>query len=154
MHLRALLGFSFIAACAATPAASRSSTMPDGPSSIDSTWAAREPAVCGELRGRVLDQGGRQPVAQAFVTLDSSSRGELTDSLGRFRLSLPPAAGSTVLTRPTYLHIQRVGATEVRVFLPSAFGYVVEVQLAAGGLHVDHLTTVRIKSPGFCARAA
>jgi hypothetical protein len=42
---------------------------------------------------------------------------------------------------------------EVRVYLPSHFGYVVEVQLAAGGFHVDHLTTIRIKSPGFCARA-
>ncbi len=42
---------------------------------------------------------------------------------------------------------------EIRVLLPSDFGYVVEVLLPAGGLHVDHVATLRIKSPGFCDHA-
>ena len=90
-----------------------------------------------------------KPTSRSIVR----ARGVSTDSLGRFRLSLPPANGSTVRTRPTYLRVRRVGAKEVRVFLPSDFGYVVEVQLASAGFHVDHLATVRIKSPGFCAHA-
>ncbi len=60
-----------------------------GSTETDTTWIAREPVICGEVHGRVLDQAGLQPVAQAFVSLDSSSRGIMTDSLGRFRLKLP-----------------------------------------------------------------
>jgi hypothetical protein len=75
----------------------------------------------------------------------------MTDSLGRFRVLLPHDEQSTILTRPTFLRIRRIGAMEIRVLLPADVGYAVEVQLPAGGLHVDHLATVRIKSPGFCA---
>ncbi len=44
-----------------------------------------------------------------------------------------------------------IGAMEIRVLLPAGLGYAVEVQLPEGGFHVDHLATLRIKSPGFCA---
>ena len=95
---------------------------------------------------------GEHPVAEAYVTLDSSARGVLTDSLGHFRLPLP-RNNESVLTRPTFLRIRRVGAMEIRVLLPSDFGYVVEVLMPTGGFHVDHLATLRIKSPGFCEHA-
>jgi hypothetical protein len=90
-------------------------------------------------------------VAQAYVSLDSSSHGAMTDSLGRFRLVLPHDEESPLPTRPTFLRIRRIGAMEIRVLLPADLGYAVQVQLPAGGFHVDHLATLRIKSPGFCA---
>lgn len=92
-------------------------------------------------------------MAQAFVSLDSSSRGIMTDSLGRFRLMLPHDEKSPLPAQPTFLRIRRLGAMEIRVFLPAGLGYVVEVQLPSRGRHVDHLATLRIKSPGFCAHA-
>ena len=124
-----------------------------GSTETDTTWIAREPVICGEVHGRVLDQAGLQPVAQAFVSLDSSSRGIMTDSLGRFRLKLPHGEKSLLPTQPTFLRILRIGAMEIRVLLPTGMGYVVEVQLPSRGFHVDHLATLRIKSPGFCAHA-
>ena len=87
---------------------------------------------------------------EVYITLDSASRGVMTDSLGLFRLPLPRIDGSTVLTRPTFLRVRRVGANEIRILLPTDLGYALEVQLPAGGFHVDHLATLRIKSPGFC----
>jgi len=119
----------------------------------DSAWIVREPVICGEVRGRVLDQAGQQPVAQAYVTLDSSSSGVMTDSLGRFRVVLSDNKKLPQPTRPTYLRIRQVGAMEIRVFLPAGLGYAVDVQLPAGGFHIDHLATLRIKSPGFCVPA-
>lgn len=92
-------------------------------------------------------------MAQAFVSLDSSSSGITTDSLGRFRLMLPHGDKAPLPTQPTFLRIRRLGAMEIRVLLPAGMGYVVEVQLPSGGFHVDHLATLRIKSPAFCAHA-
>jgi len=119
----------------------------------DASWVAKQPVECGEVRGRVLDQGGSHPIAEAFVTLDSAASGVTTDSLGLFRIALPRDS-SSILTRPTFLRIRRIGSMEVRVLLPSDFGYVVEVLLAAGGFHRDHLETIRVKSPGFCGHAS
>jgi hypothetical protein len=117
----------------------------------DSTWIARQPVACGEVRGRILDQTGEHPMIGAYVTLDSFNIAVTTDSLGRFRMSLPRQHES-VRTRPTYLRVRRIGAMEIRVLLPSDFGYVVEVLMPAGGLHIDHVATLRIKSPAFCVR--
>ena len=153
MRLRELLALSLITACALStkhPAAREPSR---GYTDTDTTWITREPVICGEVQGRVLDQARLQPVAQAFVTLDSSSRGIMTDSLGRFRLILPHDEKSPLSTQPAFLRIRRLGAMEIRVLLPAGMGYVVEVQLPSGGYHVDHLATIRIKSPAFCAHA-
>lgn len=149
MRPRELLVFSLIGGCVARAASPPLGVRPIA--STESAWIAGEPAACGEVRGRVLDQAGEQPIKEAYVTLDSASRGVMTDSLGRFRLPLPHPEGSTILTRPAFLRVRRVGTSEIRVLLPSDFGYVVEVWLPAGGLHVDHLTTLHIKSAGFCA---
>lgn len=153
MRIRELLGLSLLTACALStghPVAGEPSV---GFTGTDTTWIARKPAVCGEVQGRVLDQAGVQPVAQAFVSLDSSSSGITTDSLGRFRLMLPHGDKAPLPTQPTFLRIRRLGAMEIRVLLPAGMGYVVEVQLPSGGFHVDHLATLRIKSPAFCAHA-
>ena len=153
MRIRELLGLGFLTACALSarhPAAGERSV---GSTLTDTTWIARELVICGEVRGRVLDQAGQQPVAHAYVTLDSSSHGVMTDSLGRFRLILPHGENSPLPTQPTFLRLRRIGAMEIRVLLPADLGYVVEVQLPSGGLHVDHLATLRLKSPGFCAHA-
>ena len=153
MRLRELLSLSLLTACAMRPRHPVASDPSIGSTVTDSTWIAREPVICGEVRGRVLDQAGQQPVAQAYVTLDSSSRGVMTDSLGRFRFVLPHDEKSPLPTRPTFLRIRRIGAMEIRVLLPADLGYAVEVQLPSGGFHVDHLATLRIKSPGFCVHA-
>jgi len=154
MHIQALLCLSLGTACAARSARTRAVESPIATTVRDSAWLAREPVICGEVRGRVLDQAGQRPMAETFVSLDSSSRGVLTDSLGYFRVALPRDTGALALTRPTFLRIRRVGARELRVLLPPALGYAVEVQLWSGGFHVDHMATLRIKSPGFCARAS
>src|SRR5689334_22044389 len=153
MRIRDLLTFGFFAACAGRSAPRSPDAQPVVLASTEIAWIASEPVACGEVRGRVLDQAGQRPIAEVYVTLDSASRGVMTDSLGRFRLALPHAEGSTILTRPAFLRIRHVGANEIRVLLPSDFGYVVEIQLPAGGFHVDHLATLRIKSPGFCEHA-
>ena len=150
MTYRRILPLSFVAACAG--ASIHPAGEPGLTAARESTWIAREPVACGEVRGRVLDQAGERPIAEAYVTLDSSARGVVTDSLGRFHIPLPRTTGS-ILTRPTFLRVRRIGAMEIRVLLPSDFGYVVEVLLPAGGLHVDHVVTLRIKSPGFCDHA-
>ena len=150
MRIPELLGLSLLTACALSvrhPPAGEPSV--DG-TVTDTTWIAREAVICGEVRGRVLDQAGQQPVAQAYVTLDSSSHGVMTDSLGRFRLSLPHGEKSPLPTQPTFLRVRRIGAMEIRVLLPAGLGYAVDVQLPSGGPHVDHVATLRIKSPGFC----
>jgi hypothetical protein len=153
MRIRELLGLSLLAACARSAGRSGAGAPSGGLAATDTTGIARAPAVCGEVRGRVLDQAGRRPEAQVAVQLDSSSRGAMTDSLGRFRLVLPHDGSAPLPTRPTLLRIRRIGATEVGVLLPAGLGYAVEVQLPSGGLHADHVATVRIKSPGFCAPA-
>ena len=153
MRLRELLSLSLLAACAVRPRRAVAGEPSIGSAVMDSTWITREPVICGEVRGRVLDQAGRQPVAEAYVTLDSSSHAVMTDSLGRFRFVLPHDEKSPLPTRATFLRIRRLGAMEIRVLLPADLGYAVEVQLPSGGFHVDHLATLRIKSPGFCARA-
>lgn len=153
MRIRELLGLSLLTGCAlgaGHPAAGKPSV---GFTGTDTTWIAREAVICGEVQGRVLDQAGLQPVAQALVSLDSSSGGIMTDSLGRFRLMLPHDEKSPIPTHPTFLRILRIGAMEIRVLLPAGMGYVVEVQLPSGGFHVDHLATLRIKSPAFCTHA-
>jgi hypothetical protein len=42
---------------------------------------------------------------------------------------------------------------ELKFHLPSNLGYVVEATLAPMQPHVDQISTLRIKAPGFCARA-
>jgi hypothetical protein len=153
MRLRELLSLSLLTACA-LGAGHRAAGEPSvGSTGTDTTWIAREPVICGEVRGRVLDQAGLQPVAQVVVSLDSSSRGIMTDSLGRFRLMLPHDEKSLLPTQPTFLRIRQIGAMEISVLLPAGMGYVVEAQLPSRGFHVDHLATLRIKSPGFCVNA-
>ena len=153
MRIRELLFLSLVTACAARSGRPAPGEPPFSSTVTDPTWITHEPVVCGEVRGRVLDQAGQQPVAQAYVTLDSSSRGVMTDSLGRFRFVLPHDEKAPLPTHSTFLRIRRIGAMEIRVLLPAGLGYAVEVQLPEGGFHVDHLATLRIKSPGFCAHA-
>ena len=117
-------------------------------------WLAHQPVVCGEVRGRVVDARTGTPLTDAYVTGDSASRGVSTDTLGHFRLVISPLVpNSPALTRETTLRIRRIGALELRVYLPPNLGYAVEVSLASMERHVDHVSTVRIKTPGFCERA-
>jgi hypothetical protein len=118
-------------------------------------WLAHQPVVCGEVRGRVLDARAGTPLADAHVTVDSASgRGASTDSLGHFRLVISPlVSDSPTLTRAATLRIRRIGALELRVYLPPNLGYAVEASLAPVERHVDHVSGLRIKTPGFCERA-
>jgi hypothetical protein len=153
MRIRELLGLTLLSGCALGARHSGAGEPSIGSAATDTTWIAREPVICGEVRGRVLDQAGRRPVAQAYVSLDSSSRGLMSDSLGHFRLILPHDESAPIPTRPAFLRIRRIGHMDVAVLLPAGLGYAVEVQLPSGGFHVDHVATLRIKSPGFCAPA-
>lgn len=123
-------------------------------SAANADWLAREPVVCGEVRGRVLDARTGVPLAGAYVTADSMARGVSTDSLGQFSITvLPDAADQPVLMRSAVVRIRRIGMLELSVYLPANLGYAVEASLASTELHVDHISTLRIKAPGFCARA-
>lgn len=123
-------------------------------SATDTDWLTREPVACGEVRGRVLDARSGVPMAGAYVTIDSIAGGVSTDSLGRFRITvLPDAADQSVVMRSTVVRIRRIGMLELRVYLPANLGYAVEASLAPTALHADHVSTLRIKTPGFCVRA-
>jgi hypothetical protein len=118
-------------------------------------WLAHQPVVCGEVRGRVVDARTGTPLADAYVTVDSASRGVSTDSLGHFRLVISPLVpNSPTLTRATTLQVRAIGTLELRVYLPPNLGYAVEASLASMERHVDHVSALRIKTPGFCEPAA
>ena len=120
----------------------------------DSSWLAREPVICGEVRGRVLDAATGRPLAQAYVTVDSIPHGASTDSLGVFRILVTTfAPGVPGRMRPVVVRVRYVGMHELEFDLPGDLGYVVEASLAPTALHVDHIATLRIKTPGSCARA-
>jgi hypothetical protein len=120
----------------------------------DTDWLAKQQVTCGEVRGRVVDGRNGKPLEQAYVTLDSATRGVSTDTLGHFRLVITPFVPNTPMrTRATTLRIRRVGAPELRIYLSPNLGYIVEASLASLGFHTDHVSTVRIKTPGFCERA-
>ena len=120
----------------------------------DSSWLAREPGIWGEVRGRVLDAGTGRPLAQAYITVDSIPRGASTDSVGVFRIPVTTfSPGVPARMRPVVVRVRYIGMHELKFDLPSNLGYVVEASLASTEFHVDHVTTLRIKTPGFCARA-
>ena len=145
-----LLALAAMIACAP----SRRSDSSAAPlSAADTSWVAREPVICGEVRGRVLDGRTGRPLPQAYITIDSIMPGVSTDAAGHFRLNIsaPPEARS--LTRATTIRIRYVGMREQRVYLPANLGYVIEATLSPMSLHADHISTLRIKDPGFCGRA-
>jgi len=127
------------------------------PSVADSSpradWLAAEPAVCGEISGRVLDATTGRPFKDVYVTVDSLPRGVNTDSLGRFRF----AVRANILVAPsltplTLLRIRRIGSMDVAISLRPSLAYVIEVTLAPMYMHVDHISEVRLKDPGSCER--
>ena len=137
--------------CAPGPAPLSTSV---APATAGADWLTHQPVVCGEVRGRVLDARTGTPLADAYVTVDSASRGVSTDSLGHFRLVISPLApDSPTFTRATTLRIRRIGTLELRIYLPPNLGYAVEASLASMERHVDHVSALRIKTPGFCERA-
>jgi hypothetical protein len=143
---------TFSEGCASGPAPL---SAPVATATAGADWLAHQPVVCGEVRGRVLDARTGTPLADAYVTADSASRGVSTDSLGHFRLVISPLVpNSPTLTRATTLRIRRIGTLELRVYLPPNLGYAVEASLASMEQHVDHVSALRIKTPGFCERAA
>ena len=120
-----------------------------------SDWLADEAAICGEVRGRVLDAETGRPLRGAYVVDDSLGGGVSTDSLGRFRLvSTKLPAGASQLMRSPRLRVRQLGRLGIGVYLPADLGYVVEIRLAQSYWHKDHITTVRIKDPGFCEPAS
>jgi hypothetical protein len=93
-------------------------------------------------------------MADAYVTVDSIARGVTTDSLGQFRIAVSLfEPGKPGRMRATLVRIRRIGFLELKFHLPTHLGYMVEAGLASQALHADHVSTLRIKTPGFCARA-
>jgi hypothetical protein len=120
----------------------------------DSSWLAREPVVCGEVRGRVLDAGTGRPLPNAYVTVDSIGRAASTDTLGVFRIPVTTfVPGVPGRMRPVVVRVRYLGMLDLKFDLPSHFGYVIEASLGSLAFHADHITTLRIKSPGFCVGA-
>lgn len=109
--------------------------------------------MCGEIRGRVMDARTGAPFRDVYVSLDSAPGGITTDSLGRFRFALTPFSQTEpTLTRATTLRIRRVGSMELAVILRPGLAYVIEAVLAPQQLHIDGISAVRVKHPGFCER--
>jgi len=113
-------------------------------------WLSSQSAICGTVVGRVIDARDGTPMRDAFVTLDTATRGVGTDSLGYFRVAVP---ASPALTQPTTLRIRRIGAFELTIFLPRNIAYVVEAHLAPQAFHLDATSTLRLRTPGSCVRA-
>ena len=120
----------------------------------DTSWLAREPVICGEVRGRVLDARTGLPLAQAYITVDSIPRAVSTDSLGVFRVPVASfAPGAPGRMRAVAVRVRYLGMLELQFSLPSNFGYVIEATLAPMQMHIGHMSTLRIKDPSLCARA-
>ena len=142
---------AFSVGCSVKPAA-HNSTVNTATAAPD--WLAQQPVVCGEVRGRVLDARTGAPLANVYVAVDSISRAVSTDSLGQFRFRIaPPDPNALSLTRAITLRIRQLGMLELRFYLPPNLGYVLEASLGMTALHVDGISTLRIKTPGFCERA-
>jgi hypothetical protein len=117
-------------------------------------WLAQQPVVCGEVRGRVLDARTGAPLAGVYVAIDSTSRAVSTDSLGQFRFNISPVDSNALsFTRAITVRIRRIGMLELRFHLHENLGYAVEASLGPHVFHVDGISTLRIKTPGFCERA-
>ena len=142
---------AFSAGCAVKPAA-HISTVTTATAAPD--WLAQQPVICGEVRGRVLDSRTAAPLANVYVTVDSIGRGVRTDSLGQFRFKISPADPNALsLTRAITLRVRYLGMLELRFYLPAGLGYTVEASLGLTALHESSISTLRIKTPGFCERA-
>ncbi len=116
-------------------------------------WLAQEPAVCQAISGRVLSALTGAPMPGAAVVVAHPPLTVRTDSLGRFRIPLRPMVGGIADTAKVDLRVARVGYSgfDFRLFL--APSYVLEIVLAPIGFHADHISTLRIKDPGYCRRA-
>jgi hypothetical protein len=91
---------------------------------------------------------------EVYVSVDSLTRGATTDSLGLFRIVVTRfEPGKPGQMPATLVRIRRIGFAELEFHLAAGLGYVVEARLASQALHADHVSTLRIKTPGFCARA-
>lgn len=156
-----LIAVLLVAACAGhSNAVSRSAPGP-APAPADTSWLIREPAICGELSGRVLDAATGLPLRDAYVSIEGARTGTSTDTLGRFRIVLSkqgiPGLGET---RSIPVRIRRIGNFDLRFELPRAPGYVVEVVLGRWGValdspewHLPAITSLTIKDQGSCVRA-
>src|SRR5665213_2607846 len=61
--------------------AQRATMIPGAPSAADYLWLAREPTVCGEVRGQVLDEHGDLPMTDVYITIDSVAGALHTEKL-------------------------------------------------------------------------
>ena len=131
---------------------------PDGreaAASPDANWLDRQPVICEEVRGRVLEARTGRPLRLASGALDSATTGVATDSLGAFRIRVAPTGpGTPASAHPRTVRVRYLGMHEVRFYVPTLHGLTVEVSLATTALHVDKISTVRIKHAGFCEPAS
>jgi hypothetical protein len=124
---------------------------PGTPAIADPGWLFREPVRCGEVSGRVLDARTGAPLSGAFVTFDSSRTGAMTDGLGRFHLGfLRGGSGAGESRQQPVLRIRRIGMFEMKVGLPEGRGYTIEASIAPRQMHVDNISTLRIREPSSC----
>ena len=145
------LSLLLVGVCVACAGRAAPSAFGSARSTSTDDWLARQTVYCGEVRGRVLNAQTGAPLTDAYVTIDSVRRGVSTDSLGQFRFMLhSPKDAQPAGTRPTFVRIRRIGMTELGFYLPTDVGYAVEASIMTNAFHMDHFSTVRIKSPGFC----
>jgi len=148
--------FTFALVVLATTACGARSPLSSAPPATadDAGSLAGDSVFCGEIRGRVLDASTGAPMPGVYVSIDSFARPAMTDSLGLFRIVVTRfEPGQPGQMPETLVRIRRIGFVELKFHLEAGLGYVIEARLALQALHADHVSTLRIKTPGFCARA-
>ena len=146
-RLAAILSVALSACVGGHQSATRASP-PEPPSAR--AWIDSQPAICGEIRGRVILQSTGEPLGGALVSIDGTNARTMGDRLGVFRLRRDPSHPD-----PAILRIRRVGVEPVLLELrgSSAAPYVIEIVSVMGGFHRDNYVLVTVRRPWTCEPA-
>jgi hypothetical protein len=111
-------------------------------------WVAGEVAVCGEIRGRVVDRQTARPIKGAAVSNDGAYEGATSDTAGIFRFR-PTGSGLRIL------RVRAIGYDRLEFVsrVDSATGTLVEIRLASASLHADGIAEIALGRASRCRAA-
>lgn len=124
----------------------------DAPHLRDTSWLARQPVICGEVRGRIVHALTGAPLAAALVSVDSVRGAVSTDTLGQFRIVVSARDPSSPNTIPAMDATILGAATRLRFHLPRRSGHVFEALVAPVTMDGESIHTLRLKQASFCER--